>query len=83
MKDDRITVRFFRETQNRLQTAVRRCGKRESDLIRDAVELQLAAEERVATAYEHARKAGLIGAAKGNISDLSTNPRYFDGFGCS
>ena len=30
-----------------------------------------------------ASKAGLIGAVKGTIRDLSTNPKYFDGFGGS
>jgi predicted transcriptional regulator len=83
MKDDRITVRFSPELRRRLQAAARRGGKRESDLVRDAVELKLATEERAFTAWEHAKKAGLIGAAKGKIRDLSTNPKYFDGFGGS
>jgi hypothetical protein len=47
------------------------------------VEFQLAAEEASLTAYEHAKKAGLIGAVKGTIRDLSTNPKYFEGFGGS
>ncbi len=83
MKDDRITVRFSPETRQRLRLAARRGGKRESDLVRDAVEWQLAAEERSLTAYDHARTAGLIGAVKGKVRDLSTNPKYFDGFGGS
>lgn len=81
MKDHRITVRFSPELRHRLKAAARRGGKRESDLVRDAVERQLAAEEGALTAYEHAQKAGLIGAVKGTIRDLSTNPKYFDGFG--
>jgi predicted DNA-binding protein len=80
MKDDRITVRFSLETRRRLRAAARRGGRRESDLVRDAVEAQLAREDRT-TAYEHAKRAGLIGAAKGKVRDLSTNPKYFDGFG--
>lgn len=83
MKDDRITVRFSLETRRRLRAAARRGGRRESDLVRDAVEAQLAREERALTAYEHAKRAGLIGAAKGKVRDLSTNPKYFDGFGGS
>jgi Arc/MetJ-type ribon-helix-helix transcriptional regulator len=81
MKDHRITVRFSPETRRQLRAAARRGGKRESDLVRGAVELQLAAEAASLTAYEHAKKAGLIGAVKGTIRDLSTNPKYFDGFG--
>jgi len=83
MKDHRITVRFPAEMRRRLKAAARRSGTRESDLVRGAVERQLAAEEDSLTAYEHAKKAGLIGAARGAARDLSTNPKHFDGFGGS
>jgi len=83
MKDYRITVRFSAEMRRRLKAAARRGGTRESDLVRNAVEVKLAAEEGSLTAYEHAKKAGLVGAVKGTIRDLSTNPKYFDGFGGS
>jgi hypothetical protein len=45
------------------------------------VEQHLATEEGLLTAFERAEKAGLIGAVKGTPRDLSTNPKYFDGFG--
>jgi hypothetical protein len=45
--------------------------------------MPVAIEEDVLTAYEHAKKAGLIGAARGASRDLSTNPKHFDGFGSS
>jgi predicted DNA-binding protein len=83
MKDHRITVRFPLDLRRRLKAAARRSGTRESDLVRGAVELQLAAEEKSLTAYETAKKAGLIGAVKGRLRDLSTNQKYFDGFGGS
>ena len=83
MKDQRITVRLSAGMRRRLKAAARRGRTRESDLVRDAVELHLAAEEALPTAYEQAKKAGLIGAVKGTIRDLSTNPKYFDGFGGS
>jgi predicted transcriptional regulator len=83
MKDNRITIRLSPETRRRLQAAARRSGKRESDFVRDSVELQLAAEQRTLTAYDRAKKAGLIGAVKTKIRDLSTNLKYFDGFGNS
>ena len=70
MQDQRITVRFSPEMRRRLKAAARRGGTRESDLVRSAVELQLAAEEGLLTAYEHAKKAGLIGAVKGTVRDL-------------
>ncbi len=71
------------EMRRRLKAAARRRGTRESDLVRRAVELQLAADEDSPTAYEHAKRAGLIGVVKGTPRDLSTNPKYFDGFGGS
>jgi predicted DNA-binding protein len=81
MKDYRITVRLTAELRRRLKDAAQRSGTRESDLIRGAVERQLAADDHTLTAYEHAKRAGLIGAVRGAIRDLSTNPKYFDGFG--
>lgn len=39
MKDHRITVRVSPEMHRRLKAAARRGGRRESDLVRDAVEL--------------------------------------------
>jgi Arc/MetJ-type ribon-helix-helix transcriptional regulator len=81
MKDYRITVRFPAALRRRLKDAAQRSGARESDVVRGAVERQLAAEEEALTAYEHAKKAGLIGAVRGAGRDLSTNPRHFDGFG--
>jgi len=83
MKDHRITVRFSPEVRRRLKASARRSGRRESDLVRSAVEEHLAAEESLLTAFERAEKAGLIGAVKGTPRDLSTNPKYFDGFGAA
>lgn len=83
MKDARITVRFTGELRRRLNAAARRRGIRESDLVRLSVEQTIAAEENIPTAYERAKKAGLIGVARGANHDLSTNPKYFDGFGKS
>ena len=81
MKNDRITVRFPADLRRRLRSAAHRTGTRESDLVRSAVERQLAAEDETLTAYERAKKAGLIGIVRGASRDLSTNPEHFDGFG--
>jgi predicted DNA-binding protein len=83
MKDHRVTVRFSQDLRRRLKASARRNGTRESDVVREAVELKLAAEECSFTAYDYAAKAGLIGAVKGTVRDLSTNRKYFDGFGGS
>lgn len=82
MKDVRISVRFPAELRRKLREAARHAGVRESDLVRGAVELQLASDDQ-ATAYDHAKKAGLIGAIRGASPDLSTNKDHFEGFGGS
>ena len=81
MKDYRITVRLTAELRRRLKAAAQRSGARESDLVRGAVERQLAAEDEALSAYEHAKRAGLIGVVKGASRDLSTSPEHFRGFG--
>jgi len=83
MKDYRITVRFPAELRQRLKAAAHRAGTRESELVRGAVERQLEAEENTLAAYDHAKKAGIIGAVRGAARDLSTNAGHFDGFGRS
>ena len=83
MKDYRITVRLTAELRRRLKETARRNGARESDIVRTAVERQFAAEDEKITAYERVKKAKLIGAVRGAVRDLSTNPQHFDGFGHS
>jgi predicted DNA-binding protein len=83
IKDYRITVRLPAELRRRLKDAANRHGTRESEIVRKAVERQFAAEDDEITAYEHAKKAGLIGAVRGADRDLSTNPKHLDGFGGS
>jgi predicted DNA-binding protein len=81
MKDVRITVRFPPDLSRRLKASARRSGQKESGLIREAVERQLAAEDDLATAFERAKALGIIGSVKGAPSDLSTNPKHLNGFG--
>lgn len=81
MRDSRLTVRLAPELRKRLRNVARRNGQRESDLVRAAVERQLAAEDKMLSAYDDARTAGLIGAARGAVRDLSTSRKHFKGFG--
>jgi predicted DNA-binding protein len=81
MKEYRISVRLNSALRRRLEATAVRTGKRESCLVREALERQLARSEPGETAYHLALKAGLIGAVKGGSRDLSTNPRHFEGFG--
>jgi predicted DNA-binding protein len=83
MKNARITVRLPLELRRRLKAAANRSGRQESALIRAAIERELAADEGAPTAYDRAKKAGIVGIVRGTPPDLSTNPKYFEGFGRS
>jgi predicted transcriptional regulator len=83
MKGERITVRLSAELRRRLKDAAQRDGTRESEIVRKAIARQFAQEGAQITAYERAEKARLIGPIRDLSPDLSTNPKYFDGFGGS
>jgi len=83
MKDTRITVRFTAELRRRLKDFARQKGKRESEVVREAVERQFSTDDAKLTAYDRALKLGLIGAVPAAPPDLSVNPKYFEGFGNS
>lgn len=83
MKDQRITVRLPAELRLKLKETARLRGTRESDLVRESVELRLTTEDSQPTAYELAKKAGLIGIVRGASPDLSVNRKHFKGFGGS
>jgi hypothetical protein len=63
----------------RLKRHSRVAGAHESDVVREALEKYLAPEGP--TAYDLALKSGLIGCARGVPKDLSTDKKYFKGFG--
>ena len=83
MSSQRITVRVSKDLGARLLQRSRAKGKTPSDLVRVAIEDYLGREPELPSAYDAAQKAGLIGCAKAAPRDLSTNPRYFKGFGRS
>jgi metal-responsive CopG/Arc/MetJ family transcriptional regulator len=80
-RDVRITVRIPAELRHRLKKTAERAGTRESDLVRDALETRLSAEEGEQTVFDRMKQAGLIGIIGDAPSDLSTSREHFDGFG--
>lgn len=80
-KELRISIRLTADLRRRIEAAAAKSGKRESAIVREALERQLAPARHVQSAYDLAVKAGIIGIAHGNPPDLSTNPRHFEGFG--
>jgi len=73
VKDYRITVRLPAELRRLLKNAARRSGTPQSDIVRTAVERHFSADDNEPTAYERAKKAGLIGAVRGASRELSIN----------
>ncbi len=80
MASSRISVRLDPSFRRRVQEEASRTGKRESDLVREALEEHLL-RNGGETCYSLARKLRLIGCARALPPDLSTGRRYFKGFG--
>lgn len=81
MASNRITVRLPEALTSRLRSRSRSQGQSESKLVREALEQYLSASAQ--SAYDVAKKAGIVGVLKKAPNDLSTNHRHFKGFGQS
>lgn len=81
MASDRITVRVPAPLGARIRSSSRMNGQTPSDLVRVAIENYLGGSISTGSAYELAEAAGLIGCVQDAPKDLSSNPRYFEGFG--
>jgi predicted DNA-binding protein len=77
----RITVRLPSSLQTRLKKRAKVAGKTESEIVREAVEAHVSRAHGRESAYDVAKRLGLVGCAKGLPPDLSTNPKYMEGFG--
>ena len=81
MSSERITIRISESLVKRLKEQAGAKGRSESALVREAIANYLGEAPAPRSAYELAKKTGLIGCARGRPSDLSTNRKYFEGFG--
>jgi predicted DNA-binding protein len=79
----RITIRISESLVRRLKKHASTKRRPESALVREALEKYLADAPTPSSAYEIARATGLIGCVSRAPSDLSTNRKYFEGFGKS
>jgi predicted DNA-binding protein len=80
MATNRITIRIPEALEKKLRKRAHLNGQSESEIVREALEnyLQQSSGE---SAYDIAKRLGVIGRFKGLPKDLSTNPKYFEGFG--
>ncbi|MGB2621277.1 MAG: ribbon-helix-helix protein, CopG family [Candidatus Acidiferrum sp.] len=81
MASQRISVRVPGKTVQRLKERSRAMGKRESEVVRHALEEYFSKSSEKENAYDSFLDAGLIGCAKGLPKDIATNKRHFKGFG--
>jgi len=81
MAGTRISVRIDSETQRWLNAEAAATGKNPSQIVRDTLRRQSKKRRKKPTVYDVFLKAGLIGAIRGLPADLSTNKKYFEGFG--
>ena len=77
----RISVRLTPKLTARLKREVSSLGKSESTVVREALERYFKRKTERESCYDAAVRLGIIGCAKGLPRDLSTNKKYFKGFG--
>ena len=80
MASNRISVRLNRKLMRQVEEKAAAGKKKVSSVVREALE-EHCADPEGPSAYDLAKKLGLLAAAKGLPSDLSTNQKYFRGFG--
>ncbi|OLE97315.1 MAG: hypothetical protein AUG75_09755 [Cyanobacteria bacterium 13_1_20CM_4_61_6] len=83
MGSTRISVRLDRELRAFIKRRAKATGKKEAELIREALEKEFTSPEPQKSWYALALELGLIGILKRAPSDLSTNRRHMEGFGRS
>ena len=77
----RISVRIEAALESRLRRRAALTKKSESEIVREALGTYLGDASTEPTAYDIAKRARLIGCVKAAPRDLSTNPKYLEGFG--
>jgi hypothetical protein len=78
---ERINVRIEERVKQQLEAEARLKGVSPSAVVRQAIEEHLKQQKPAESCYDLAKRLGILGSAKGLPSDLSTNPKYREGFG--
>lgn len=75
------------DLERRVEELARISGMAPVDVVREALEEYVARRGNGSATcedeslFDRAKRAGLIGCLNGSPSDLSTNPKYMEGFG--
>jgi metal-responsive CopG/Arc/MetJ family transcriptional regulator len=78
---ERINVRVDERLKKELEAEAREKGVRPSEIVREALEEHLRKRRPRESAYDLAKRLGIIGVYKDAPPDLSTNPEHMEGFG--
>jgi hypothetical protein len=85
MSSRRITIRVDAALEAQIEKAAHREGVKPAQFVRESVERRVRrvkpSRRRKESVYEIGVRTGFIGAATGLPTDLSTNKKYFVGFG--
>jgi metal-responsive CopG/Arc/MetJ family transcriptional regulator len=81
MAKTKIAVRIDQDLVALLEEVARGSGRNESELLREALAQYLKHYRSARSCYDLATALGVIGAAQGLPSDLSTAKRHLAGFG--
>jgi hypothetical protein len=79
---ERINVRVDPRLKQKLEAEAREKGVSPSDVVRQVLEEHMRQRTPRESCYDLAKRLGILGSAKGLPSDLSTNPKHMEGFGC-
>ncbi len=80
MATSRLSIRVRPKLRQELKGLSSATGKREADIVREALEAYLDSNGGRESCLDVARRAGLIGTVDDAPPDLSTNPKHFGGF---
>ena len=78
---DRITIRVDEQLKQRLEAEAQRKGVKPSAIVRQVLQEHIERQEPDHSAYDLAKRLGIIGCIKDSPSDLSTKPAHMEGFG--
>ncbi|HEV2989185.1 MAG TPA: ribbon-helix-helix domain-containing protein [Candidatus Angelobacter sp.] len=81
MSGTRISVRLDRSLRARIRKQARAAGKKEAEVIREALEKEFQAAAPAKTCYQLGMELGIFGCIDNAPADLSTNRRHIEGFG--
>jgi metal-responsive CopG/Arc/MetJ family transcriptional regulator len=78
---ERINVRVDPRLKQQLEAEAREKGVSPSDIVRQVLQEHIQKQPPRESAYDLAKRLGILGSAKGLPADLSTNPAHMEGFG--